>query len=278
MKLLVTLLAASSSTTLPCSSFVVPINSSPRRVYPREYDMTRVIVGRSARDDDDDWNVVRDNDVVIDEIAERGGKFLGSALVALVLTFSPHRASAYDDVELELETREIEKEAKVDEKKARIEKSREAFFEYEARMAEEQESRIEAAEFRAEAEYNYDKEQAELLASLEKKAEGEMKLATTPQERAAKAREARELLRKKKEIERKERRAERAEKIYLAEEKQEQIILRQKEDAALAEEKKFEAVEKEYETVAELAKEEEVELGYVTYCLSLLKQLSSQKK
>jgi hypothetical protein len=189
--------------------------------------MTRVIVGRSARDDDDDWNVVRDNDVVIDEIAERGGKFLGSAFVALVLTFSPQRASAYDDVvpsfpphppppisspytssvvlsrgtvlppdeevikELELETREIEKEAKVDEKKARIEKSREAFFEYEARMAEEQESRIEAAEFRAEAEYNYDKEQAELLASLEKKAEGEMKLATTPQERAAKAREAR---------------------------------------------------------------------------------------
>ena len=43
-----------------------------------------------------------------------------------------------------------------------------------------------------------------------------------------------ELLRKEKEIERKERRAERAEKIYLAEEKQEQIILRQKEDAALA--------------------------------------------
>jgi hypothetical protein len=50
----------------------------------------------------------------------------------------------------------------------------------------------------------------------------------------AKMMDRQELLRKEKEIERKERKAERAEKIYLAEEKQEQIILRQKEDAALA--------------------------------------------
>lgn len=71
-----------------------------------------------------------------------------------------------------------------------------------------------------------------------------------------------ELLRKEKEIERRERRAERDERIYLAEERQEQIILKQKEEAKEKEEKKFIAVEKEYESVAELAKEEEVELRY----------------
>ena len=93
--------------------------------------------------------------------------------------------------ELEVETREAEREARIDEKRARVERSRERFFEYEAKMAEEQEARIEAEEFRAEAEYSYDREQAELLKALEKKAEGEMKLAATPQEKAAKTREAR---------------------------------------------------------------------------------------
>ena len=76
-----------------------------------------------------------------------------------------------------------------------------------------------------------------------------------------------ELLRKEKEIERKERRAERDEQIYLAEERQEQIILQQKEEAARKEEKKFIAVQEEYESVAELAKEEEVELRYVILCI-----------
>ncbi|KAL3804283.1 hypothetical protein ACHAW5_005881 [Stephanodiscus triporus] len=317
LKILLPLLAASSA-PLPCSSFA-PVKPSIRPPRPS-------VVASFGRGDDA-------NESSSVDALERAGKVAGSAFVALALTFSsivpagdsnPFSSIAssnaaplpYSSVtisrgtllppddevikELEIETREAEKEAKIDERKARIEKSREAFFDYEARMAEEQEARIEAAEFRAETEYNYDREQAELLKSLEKKAEDEMKLARTPQEKAAKTREARELLRKEKEIERKERRAERAEKIFLAEEKQEQIIMRQKEDAALAvsvshtssfntfprcysllltpcgialslhsvlddehqEEKKFEAVEKEYETVAELAKEEEIELRY----------------
>lgn len=298
--------------------------------------MPRVAVARSARGDD--GNERHGGEVgafKVDEALGRAGKVAGSAFVALALAFSVATAppgggegasiaSSYANAatplpsvmisrgailspdeevikELEVETREAEREARIDEKRARVERSRERFFEYEAKMAEEQEARIEAEEFRAEAEYSYDKEQAELLKALEKKAEREMKLAATPQEKAAKTREARvsfffergkrerlpcrsrarrssstsvvrfspfivfililrnnirlanpfptpamnhtrakkmmnrqELLRKEKEIERKERRAERAEKIYLAEEKQEQIILRQKEDAALA--------------------------------------------
>ena len=299
------------------------------------HDVPRVAVARSARGDD--GNERHDGEVgafKVDEAPERrAGKVAGSAFVALALAFSVATAppgggegasiaSSYANAatplpsvmisrgailspdeevikELEVETREAEREARIDEKRARVERSRERFFEYEAKMAEEQEARIEAEEFRAEAEYSYDREQAELLKALEKKAEREMKLAATPQEKAAKTREARvsfflergkrerlpcrsrarrssstavvwfspfivllilpnirlanpflntrheshtrqnmvnrqELLRKEKEIERKERRAERAEKIYLAEEKQEQIILRQKEDAALA--------------------------------------------
>jgi len=158
----------------------------------------------------------------VDEALERAGKVAGSAFVAIALAFSvtaaaPGSSSYYANAattttllpsvmisrgailspdeevikELELETREAEREAKIDEKRARVEKSRERFFEYEAKMAEEQEARIEAEEFRAEAEVSYDKEQAELLKALEKKAEREMKLATTPQEKAAKTREAR---------------------------------------------------------------------------------------
>jgi hypothetical protein len=118
-----------------------------------------------------------------------------SSSSSLLLSRGGTTASSPEDEEvmreLEAETRMIEKEARIDGKRARIEKSREAFFEYEARMAEEQESRIEAAEFRAEAEYSYDKEQADLLRALEKKAEAEMRAATTPKERAAKTREAR---------------------------------------------------------------------------------------
>lgn len=63
--------------------------------------------------------------------------------------------------------------------------------------------------------------------------------------------------------ERKEKRAERAEKIYLAEEEQEKKILQQKADAAKKEEERFQMVEKEYETAAELAREAEAELRYV---------------
>ena len=191
--------------------------------------MPRVaIVARSARGDD--GNERRGGEAgafKVDEALERAGKVAGSAFVALALAFSVTAAapggegasiasSSYANAatttplptvmisrgailspdeevikELELETRETEREAKIDEKRARVEKSRERFFEYEAKMAEEQEARIEAEEFRAEAEVSYDKEQAELLKALEKKAEREMKLATTPQEKAAKTREAR---------------------------------------------------------------------------------------
>ena len=98
-----------------------------------------------------------------------------------------------------------------------------------------------------------------------------------------------EVERKEREAEKKEKKAERAERVFLAEEQQEQKILKQKVAAEQAvslillkkqtwilciafsperslidtyqEEKKFEAVEKEYEEVAELAKEDEIELG-----------------
>lgn len=240
------------------------------------------------------------------------GKTAGSALVALTLSFSAITAPlpfstdglvtsipsanaavspssimiaagrnsksppSEDDViikELEQETRAVEREAKADRRKAKIELSREKFFEYEARMAEQQEARIEDAEQRAEAEFEKDKVEAEKLKALEEKAEREAALAQTKEEKLAKQKEARALLKKEKEIERKEKKALRAEKIFLAEEEQERKILQQKEDAAFAEEKKYEEVEKEFETVAELAKEEEMELSL----LKGLKGLSSKK-
>ena len=91
---------------------------------------------------------------------------------------------------LEKETREIEAEVKRDAKKARVEKSREAFFEYEAKMAEEQEARIEAAEKKAEAEVEADKKLIAELDAKEKEAEKEAKLASSKKERAAKEKEA----------------------------------------------------------------------------------------
>ena len=91
---------------------------------------------------------------------------------------------------LEKETREVEAEVKRDAKKARVEKSREAFFEYEAKMAEEQEARIEAAEKKAEAEVEADKKLIAELDAKEKEAEKEAKLASSKKERAAKEKEA----------------------------------------------------------------------------------------
>lgn len=229
---------------------------------------------------------------------ENVGKAAGAAFLALTISFSPfsnsetpsfvssanamsfdssitiaRSAKTDDDAAvqfLEKETREVEKEAKVDAKKARIEKSREAFFEYEAKMAEQQESRIEAAEKKAELELENDLEEVETLKEMEEKAEKDAFMALTKKERVEKQKEAKALLAKEREIERKEKRAARAEKIFLAEEQQEQKILEQKEKAARAEEKKYEAVEKEYESVAELAKEDEVEL-------ELVKELSKKK-
>lgn len=228
------------------------------------------------------------------EVLERVGKVAGTAFLALTLSFSSITAPApFSDAlpstvpsanamssitiaartkspaisedetaiqSLERETREIEREAKADERKAKVEKSREAFYEYEAKMAELDEVRIEAAEKKAEVEFEKDKELAEKLKAEEQQAEREAGLATTKEEKAAKQKEAKALLAREKEVERKEERALRAEKVFLAEEQYEQKIVKQKEDAARAEEAKFEAVEKEYETAAELAKEDEAEL------------------
>ena len=103
------------------------------------------------------------------------------------------KVSADDEVikELELETRKDEELTKADAKKARVEKSREAFFEYDAKMAEEQERRIEAAEKKAEIEAEKDKVEvekdkllAEKLKREEKKLEGELKVAKTKEEKA----------------------------------------------------------------------------------------------
>ena len=131
------------------------------------------------------------------------------------------------------ETRADEKTAAKDARKARIEKSREAFFDYEARMAEETEDRIEAAEMKAEVEVQIDKKRIQKLKEMELKAEKEADVAETPKEKAARLRKVKELAKLEKDAERKERKAERAEKIYLAEEKQEKLILQQKEEAAL---------------------------------------------
>jgi len=211
---------------------------------------------RAALDDDGDAN----NNIGF----ERLGKAAGSALVAVALSFSSiaspapfsvpsanaapsimiSRATApsEDDSvikELERETRSAEKEAKADERKARIEKSREGFFEYEAKTAEQQEARIEADERRAFVEAEKDKKQAEELKALELEDEREEALASTKEEKAAKQKEEKALLKKIKELERKEKKAERLERIFLAEEEQEKNIVRQKEDAALKEEKKI---------------------------------------
>lgn len=156
----------------------------------------------------------------------RMGKGIASAFLAITLSFSPSFSNAaitYDDplhhpfpptttsssaillsrgtllppeddvviAELTLQTKEIEREAAKDKKRADVEKSIAAFFNYDARMAEEQEARIEAAEFRAEAEASYDKEQAELLKIEERKAEKEFKEAQTPQEKRSSAMKAR---------------------------------------------------------------------------------------
>jgi len=85
----------------------------------------------------------------------------------------------------------VEAEAKRDAKKAKIEKSREIFFEYEAKMAEQTEARIEAAEKQAELEAEADKQLVAELESKEKQAEKDAALATSKKEKAAKEKEAR---------------------------------------------------------------------------------------
>merc|ERR1712086_1110473 len=90
---------------------------------------------------------------------------------------------------LEQETRRIEKEAKADLKKAQIEKSKEAFFEYDAKMAQQTEARLEANEKAAELEFENDKDEVNTLSLMELKAEREVLLATTKEEKAAKQKE-----------------------------------------------------------------------------------------
>ena len=158
--------------------------------------------------------------------------FLTSSTKNNIKNIIPNDDEIVIDV-LTRETRADEKIAAKDARKARIEKSREAFFDYEARMAEETEDRIEAAEMKAEVEIQIDKKRVQALKEMELKAEEEASVAETPKEKAARLRKVRELARLEKDAERKERKAERAEKIYLAEEKQEKLILQQKEEAAL---------------------------------------------
>ena len=116
-----------------------------------------------------------------------------NALPSISLARNQQPKSTDDEIikELEEETRKEEKITKADAKKARIEKSREAFFEYDAKMAEEQERRIEAAERKAEIEAEKDKLEvekdkllAEKLKREEKKLEGELKVAKTKEEKA----------------------------------------------------------------------------------------------
>lgn len=222
------------------------------------------------------------------EGVERAGRAVGTAFCALALSFtaittpsmppfsdttlsSVHSASAktisaatQEDAvalrTLEQETRRIEREAQADLKKARIEKSKEAFFEYDAKMAQQTEARLEANEKAAELEFENDKEELETLSLMELKAERLKLLATSPEEKAAEQKEIKALLAREKAIERKERRALKAEKMFLAEETQEKKILAQKLAAERKEEREFTRAEKEYESVAELAKEDEAEL------------------
>lgn len=271
-----------------CSAFVPASASASSHVHSRLANSVPTL--RASTDDN-----ISNNVTPMEEV----GKIAGSALVALTLSFSavstpfsvPNanafstgtaassimisaRPSDVDELivkSLEKETREVEAEAKKDAKKAKIEKSREIFFEYEAKMAEQTEARIEAAEKQAELEAEADKQLVVELEAKEKQAEKDATLATSKKEKAAKEKEARELLKKEKAALRKERKAERLENVYLAEEETEKKIVQKKEELARAEEEKYEAVEKEYETVAELAKEDELEL-------SLVKKMLPKKK
>lgn len=288
LKILVPLLAATAPL---CSSFA-PLNPS----VSSRASIEQPHVLRAAPCDEENNNLFGDSTPNTNAL-DRVGKVAGSAFLALTLSFTAFNAAPVPFADtpttvpsanaaalpsitiaakatsgtqavkdeiikvLEEETQKEEKLVRVDAKKAKVEASREKFFDYEAKMAEQQEARIEAAEKKAEIEFENDKEEADILKAMEEKAERDEALATTKQEKADLKKEERALLKKEKEIERKEKKAARAERIFLAEEAQEQKIVRQKEDAAIAEEKKFEEVEKEYESVAELAKEEEVELS-----------------
>jgi len=277
-----------------CSSFAP---SNPSIAFSRAQISTLQSAASGETDHQNNHVTILEDDLHVISM-ERVRKATGSALVALTLSFfaitapsvnaadsanivsvsayagpsitiasankSNNKSPSKDDATIqymEQETRLAEKEAKEDAKKARVEKSREAFFDYDAKMAAQQEARIEAAEQKTLQEAKTDKELAQKLRVREQRAEQEAALATTPAEKAMKQKEIKKLLKLEQLAERNEKKAERAERIFLAEEEQEQKILKQKTDAARAEDKKFEAVEKEYKRVAELAKEDELELS-----------------
>jgi hypothetical protein len=208
MKLNYLRLLPALTTPLYCSAFV-PASTSVSSHSRVANSFTTL----SAAHDDN----ISDNKAPLEQV----GKMAGSALVALTLSFSAvstpfsyeftipnanaipsssitmSAKSSDADVDeliiksLEKETREVEAEAKKDAKKAKIEKSREAFFEYEAKMAEQTEARIEAAEKQAELEAEADKKLVAELEAKEKQAEKEAALATSKKEKAAKQKEAR---------------------------------------------------------------------------------------
>lgn len=194
------------------------------------------------------------------------------------------------------ETRAVEKLAKEDQRKAKAERAKESFFDYEAKMAEEQEARIESAEQKAIDEAIKDKKEFERLRAQELKIEEEAARAETKQEKEARLKEAKRLIKEEKQILKKEQKAERAERVFLAEEIQEQKILQKKEALAKAvsttmtwvslaviegysqnrtcflnqEQEKFDKIEKEYERVEKIAEEDEAELRYVIFFRSVV--------
>lgn len=80
--------------------------------------------------------------------------------------------SLVDDVairELERDTKKAEKEARQDARRAKMELKRKAYFDYDVKVAEETEARIEQAEKKAELEVEKDlQEEAQLRALVEK--------------------------------------------------------------------------------------------------------------
>ena len=205
------LLLAALATTY-CSAFIPASTSLSSHGVAHSRVTNSAPTLRAAHDDD---NVSNNNKSPLEDF----GKMAGSALVALTLSFSAAtpfsnneftipNANAFSsssitisakpsDVDelivksLEKETREVEAEAKKDAKKAKIEKSREAFFEYEAKMAEQTEARIEAAEKQAELEAEKDAKLVAELDAKEKEIERKEALATSKKEKAALEKEAR---------------------------------------------------------------------------------------
>jgi len=198
-------------------------------------------------------------------------QFPSIALTTIASKFTPKEISEEDLAfqSLEEETRQSEKELQAELKKAKLEQKRKSFFDYDAKMAEEQEARIEAIERQAKTEFEQEKDEVETLSLLELQKERELKLAATKKEKAEKQREVNALLKKEKEIARKERIAQRREKVFLAEQEQEKRILKEKEDAALKEKDLFEKLRMEVDEEKELVGNEEAELN-------LLKELKKK--